>query len=306
MEFFGIIIGLAAATIQSVSYLYSRAYSVKRHTQSTLPLLLISHTMMGVTSVALLPVFWTPTVESPAVYAGPLAGACLFYLVGQAAFFFALKAADASRVSPLLSLKIITVALLSIAIGRTTEPLTVNQWAAVGLSTGAAFAFSYTGRRLHAQAIVAMLLTISMYAAADLFIIDLVNAVRSNTDAAPTLADSCRAAILCYVFCGAVAAALLPFAKSHSPKDWTAALPFTVTWYVSMYLLFACLAWTGPVLGNITLATRGLFSIMLGVIIARAGHHHLEQHAPTSIIVRRSIAAVAMIASIALYFKDTQ
>ncbi|MHC4996680.1 MAG: DMT family transporter, partial [Planctomycetota bacterium] len=192
MEFFGIVIGLLAATIQSVSYLYSRAYSVKRHTQSTLPLLLISHTMMGVASLVILPLSWSPDLADVARYAAPLTGACLYYLVGQAAFFFALKSADASRVSPLLSLKIITVALLSIALGRTTEPLTYNQWLAVGLSTSSAFAFSYTGRRLPSKAIGATLVTIGMYATADLYIIDLVNAVKPAPDLTPTLADSCR------------------------------------------------------------------------------------------------------------------
>lgn len=297
----GIFLGLLAAFTQSISYLYSRAYSVKRHTQSTIPLLLISHTLMGGASLLVLPFVWTPILENPAAYLAPLAGACLPYLLAQGLFFFALKSADASRVAPLLSIKIIFVALLWMVIGKSDTPLTGQQWFAVALSATAAFAFSYTGKRLPARAIGAMLITVSMYSVSDVYIIKLVEALNPSPDLPPTLNTSCLAATLCYLFCGLITAALLPFLGSKSRADWSAALPFSITWYASMFLFFTCLAWTGPVLGNITLATRGLISIMLGIVIARAGHHHLEQHTPAPIIVRRAIAAILMIGAIVLY-----
>ncbi|MEM6507538.1 MAG: hypothetical protein AAF711_19030, partial [Planctomycetota bacterium] len=55
------------------------------------------------------------------------------------------------------------------------------------------------------------------------------------------------------------------------------------------------------ILGNILQSTRGLMSILLGVLIAKLGHHHIESHAPLKVVIQRAIAAAMMIGAIALY-----
>ena len=59
----------------------------------------------------------------------------------------------------------------------------------------------------------------------------------------------------------------------------------------------------GPVLGNIAIAiaTRGLWSIVLDVLLAAMGMVHLERRVQHHVLLRRVIAAIMMIAAIALY-----
>jgi len=291
----GIAVGLSAAAVQSASYIFSRRFTLPPQ-RSALRLLAVSHLWMGLLSAVLLIPLWDPTLRQWDRYLVPATGASGFYLVGQVALFVALRRSDASRISPLLGLKVIVVALFAVA-WQQDGYLTPWQWGAVGLSGAAAFALNYTGGSLPARTVFAMAVTVTMYALSDLYIVKLIDVFGPRQ-----FINSARAACVCYLLCGAAGAMMLPWTTHGDRTDWSAALPFTLTWFASMFLFFWCLALSGVVMGNIVLSTRGMFSIGLGMLLAWRGHEHLERKASVGIHARRILAAGAMIGAIAIYY----
>lgn len=289
----GVILGLCAALSQSFSYVFSRRFVIAEH-RSPVKLLVLSHTLMGFVALSLLPGLWTSEAMHVTHYFWALLGASGSYMIGQAALFVALRRTDASRISPLLGLKVVMVALIwMFYVGKA---VTAIQWGAVILSVAAAFILNYSGGTLPLSIIGATLFTCFFYAVSDVFIIDLVKALSSDA-----LRGGMLGACMAYIVCGSIALLLLPRFGSTRKRDWIAAVPFSTGWFASMILFFSCLAIAGPVLGNIVLATRGLFSIALGAALAQFGLVHLEKAVSRDVLRRRAIAAALMIAAIALY-----
>ncbi|MBI1374057.1 MAG: EamA family transporter [Phycisphaera sp.] len=296
----GVILAFGTATSQSVAYVLTRQFVVSKH-GSVMKLMVMAHLIMGVFAAVGLSLMWDDHLRDVASYAVPLAGSAGWYLVGQGAFFVALRKADASRVSPLLGLKIGAVAILAMLV----LGIEINawQWLAVGVSVAAAFVLNASGGWLPWPAVVGSLTACVAYALADIDIIRLVGAMGGGADVAAEtkMHASVIAALATYVLCGLVAAAALPWFGSRRRGDWYAAAPFAGAWLVGMFCFFGALAMIGPVLGNIILATRGVFSIILGACLARLGMVHLEQKVSTPILVRRAAAAVMMIIAIGVY-----
>jgi len=293
MTTLGIFLGLAAAALQSTCYVLTRRYVLLRG--SARRLLVHAHVMMGVASLFVLLIVWDPAMKQVDDYWVQALGAAGFYMLGQLFLFSTLRYADASRISPLLGLKVVMVAILWFGLGR--EAVGIWQWAAVGLSVAAAFVLNYSGVSLPLAAILLTLGACGSYATSDVFIVDLV---RKMGEPGSFMASS-RAACAAYLVCGTAATCLLPWLGTRRSADWTNAVPFTAAWYACMFCLFGCLAFAGPVLGNIVLSTRGLFSIGLGAALAAIGLLHLESHVTRDVMIRRIIAAVMMVGAIAIY-----
>lgn len=295
MIWLGVLCGVMAACGQSAAYLLSRRFIVERQ-RSPAQLLAISHTMLGLGGIVTLAATWDAPLLEPTSYIWFAIGAGGFYLLGQAGLFTALRMTDASRVSPLLGLKVVVVALLWG--GLMAQPITPMQWVAVALAVAAAFVLNYTGGKLPPGALIAALLACLGFGLSDLHIVQLIAAMGDGPRSFPA---TMRAVALTYLFCGIVSAALLPWLGSRRRSDWAGALPYASVWYVVVVLLFSGLALAGPVLANIALATRGLWSIALGALIAAVGLEHLERRASLGVLIRRTIAAAMMVAAIALY-----
>ena len=77
-------------------------------------------------------------------------------------------------------------------------------------------------------------------------------------------------------------------------------LPFSAIWLVAMLLLFATFAIIGVVFGNIVQSSRGIISILIGYLVAAAGHQHLEQKVAHGVLARRIAAAALLSLAIAL------
>ena len=290
----GIVLGLAVALTQSVSFLCVRLFVVRRH-KGVMRLLILGHVIMGVISAAALPLLWDPRAGHVRDFIWPLVGAAGFYLVGQASLMFALTRTDASRISPLLALKIVVLALLTVtALGGQLRAL---QWGGVALSVAAAFVLNYTGGRLPLSCLAAVALTCAAYAISDLNVKALVSALEAMGKARGSL----LAVSMCYTLTGLAALALLPWAGRGVWAEIRYAAPFAISWLAAMVFLFACFAHVGVVFGNILQSTRGLFSILLGARIAAMGMTHLEQKHPRRVLVRRGAAAGMMCLAIALW-----
>ncbi len=290
----GILLGLAMALTQSISFLCVRLFVVRRH-KGAMRLLVLGHVIMGVISAAALPLLWDRRAGAVGGFIWPLVGASGFYLIGQASLIFALTRTDASRISPLLALKIVVLAVVTATVlDARLGPL---QWGGVALSVAAAFVLNYTGGRLPLPCIAAVALTCAAYALSDLNVQALVTALGAMGRARASLLG----VSMCYILTGAAALALLPWAGRGVWGELRYAAPFAISWLTAMVFLFACFAHVGVVFGNILQSTRGLISILLGAAVAAMGMEHLEQKHPRGVLVRRLIAAGMMCLAIAMW-----
>ncbi len=290
----GILFGLAAALFHSLSYLSTRFY-VSGRQGGVIGLLLVGHVIMGIVSLILLPFFLLPDLPPMWTYLRPAAVSSLFYLLGQAGLFVALRRADASRVSPLLGLKLVILAGISVTLlGKSLSPA---QWGAVGLAVAAAFALNYSGRPLSWPSVAGVLTACLFYSLSDLNIVVLVRSLDSRGGFRAALMGT----FVCYILCGVVCLALLPWAGHKPWRDWPYALPFAATWLGAMVCLFACFGAVGVILGGILQSTRGIISVALGAPLAAMGWIRLEQPAGRGVLLRRLIAAGMMTAAIALF-----
>ena len=290
----GILFGLLAASFQSLCYVLSRIF-VTRVGNTPGQLFVLSHVQMGVAAAAALPFLLAGGPPVPSGFFWPLMGAAFFYLAGQVALFRALRTVEASRVSPLLGLKILILALIAAFVLR--RPVGGLQWAAVGLSVLAAFVLNYSGRSIPFPAALIVLVCCVFYSVSDLCIRALVDSL----EAVGPFRAILLGCAMSYVLTGIVGVCLLPSCGRTTPAQWKGALPVAATWLLAMVFLFATFRLLGVVFGNIIQSSRGLISIFLGAWIARLGHLHLEGRVGTGVLLRRAVAAALMTAAVALY-----
>ena len=292
---FGILLGLAAATCQSITYLQSRHF-VGHAAGGRRRLLLLGHAIQGVISFAVLPWLWPKEMPALRQYLFPLLMSAGGFLVGQTFLFSTLRSVEASRVAPFLSIKIALLATLAwLVMGRT---LTGWQWAAVGLAVAGAWLLNWTGGHFPARVLITILLTCAGYAVSDLYIRALIESLAP----VPPLRAALVGVALSYIVCGV---AVLPVGFGIGKITWSdvwRATPYAATWLVSMVFLYACFALINVVLGNIVQSTRGLISILLAPIMARSDDWgHLETAQSPHAILRRAVVAVLMTGAVALY-----
>jgi len=300
---FGVITGLIAALASAVSYLVSRHHGNRRGGGS-LRLLVLGHTVMAAVCLPLAwllrPAVWPP----PGAWLPWLTGSATSYLLGQAAVFAALKRISASRLAPLLGLKIaVLAAIVSMLPGA---PLDARQWLAVALSVAAA-ALLGRGGGIAPAGLGLLLAACCAFACSDLCIVRLIDGLQGGlATSAPALGRLRAGALamaLTYTACGGVLAGLagLPRARPRDRADWLAAVQYAGAWLGGMIALYACFGTVGVVFGNILQSTRGLIAILLGAWLAHAGWHDLEEPVDRGTLVRRALAALLMTVAIALY-----
>ena len=306
----GVVAGLAAAFFSSLSFLVARHHG-SRHDgtrRSTGPggpplrLLGDAHLLMGAVCLPLAWVLWPAGLP---LFGGrlwtallPIGGSTLSYLLGQACMFILLRRVDASRVAPLLGLKVVMLA------GITTifmdHALDWQQWTGVCLSAAAALALRASGGVLPALPTALILLACFSFSISDLCIVGSIDALSAGGAIGRIRAGAIGMAVT-YALCGCL---MLPLAGLHGRRqraDWLAAAEYGAAWLASMVGLYACFGLIGAVFGNVMQSTRGLMSVMLGAVLAQMGWHDLEQRIDRGTLLRRAAAAVLMTAAIAMY-----
>jgi drug/metabolite transporter (DMT)-like permease len=254
---------------------------------------------MGLAALVTLALVWDARVPPLASFWWIAALGAGFYLLGQVCMFASLRHTDASRASPLLTLKVLFLAGFTVLF--LGAHMTGTQWLAAVLAVAAAVALNYSGKGMPPSAIVPLLAACVGYSLSDLYIRDLVLAIKAGGELsmfrASILAVGCS-----YVITGVVALAALPLGGGvRTLRQWPYAVPFAAAWFSAMIVLFACFATIGVVPGNIVQSSRGLISIFLGAGLARLGHTHLEQKVSRWVLVRRVVAAAALMAAIAMF-----
>jgi uncharacterized membrane protein len=295
----GIIFGLLAAMCQSLCYLFSRRFAI-RPGNNAIGLFALTHACMGVFALALLPFCISASVWNVRAYIVPLLTTVICYMTGQIFLFRAVRFTDASRVAPLLGLKILILSLITVVFFR--EPMTPLQWAAALLCFAAAMALNYSGGGIPLRGFVTIILVCIGYSLSDLAIVSLTRVLAPDGEFRGILLSTS----LAYILCGGVGLVLVLAgdAEARAPQKWKEALPVAVTWFAAMIFLFVSLCMVGAVFGNIVQSIRGPLSIVLGAAIAAIGHEHLETRVGTWTLVRRVAAALIMCLAIALFARE--
>ena len=157
---------------------------------------------------------------------------------------------------------------------------------------------NWSGGAMPTSAIIWIVVACSFYSLSDINIKILVDLFGKEQ----LLNSAMLAASLNYIICGVVA--LVFFLLKPNPQRWqqfTPALPFSICWFAGMLCLFGCFGSIGPIFGNIIQSSRGIISVIIGYIVAKAGHQHLETTTAKHLILRRIIAAILMILAMALF-----
>ena len=306
----GVVSGLAAAFFSAVSYLVSRHYGLGQRAQgrrgSALRLLAVAHLLMAAVCVPLTVAFWPANSPPVNMFVLPLAASAGCYLLGQASLFAALKRVEASRMAPLLGLKIVMLAVIvSFVLGHVLD---MRQWLAVALSVAAAAMLQAGRGAVPARALGFVLACCLCFAISDLWIVRLIDGLQAAAMTSSVVISRLHAGglamALTYGLCGAVFAPLVVALGPLTRADWAAAAQYASAWLLSMVGLYCCFGLVGVVFGNILQSTRGVMSVALGAALSHFGWHELEQRVDRATLLRRLAAALLMTAAIALYVID--
>ena len=297
MVVLGVFLGVLYALTTSFGNVLSRRFVIVHHT-TALRMLVLSHAAMGTMAVIAAALLWTPDVPPM----GEWIYDCLFvvfaYMTGQLAMLIGLGKSDSSRVTPLLGLKVFFVALLA-WVWR-GQAFTVQQWVAVVLSVAATFLLNRAGVKLPWSTVLTMVFACFMYAACD----TRIGVMNHTLETAGGLRLVYFGAACTYCVCGVVSVVLLPWQGSRDKAEWRAAYEYGVLWLAAAAMLYSAFTYSGVVLINIVMACRGLTSVLIGVLVAWAGHHHLEQRATGRVWLRRAVAASILAAAVVLFKLD--
>ena len=291
----GVLAGLWAAFFQSLAYLATRQFMHNR-ASSIRTLLVLSHVWMGTASLLALP-FVLPAEGVPwRAIALPLLGTASFYLLGQIGLLMALKRAQPTQVAPMLALKLLVLAALTVAIKR--EPISGMQWASIITCISGTFVLNYSrADRMASVTVIALLLTCLFYALSDWSIGYLAPAFGH----VPTWRAIMCGSLLTYGLCGLAAAMFIPLYGSRQWSAWRDSAPFAAAWLIGTVGLFASFAIVGVVYGGILQSTRSIMGVFMAALLTKMGHTHLEHLRSRGMFFRRLAAAVLMTLAVLLW-----
>ena len=293
-----------AAMLQSLSYFASRHFIQRRKSGAGVQLLILGHLLMGAMAIILLIISFSPQIIWLPVLL-PTLSAALFSVGGQLGLMQAIKYAEPSRVSPLLTIKILIPAFLATIIGQpvgslANRTMTPWQWLAVLLCVLACLSINQIGGRMRTRALFAVLFTATSFAFSDwsigVSVARFLQSPHMTILRASLLTQSCV-----FIMLAIMAVTFVPLAGSPRKIDWREAAPFALTWFGSMLFLFFAFGQIGVVLGSIMQCTRGFMTILLGAGLMYMGLEHIEPRQPRSVILRRVAAGLLMFLAISLY-----
>ena len=306
----GIGTGLLAAAANAVAYLLARHHG-SRTGGAGLRLLVPAHVLMGAACLPLAWLLWPAALPPVGSWVPPLLQSAGCYLVGQACIYAALRSMPASRLAPLLGIKIAMLAALVSCLPG--EPLDVRQWAAVALAVLAALLLRREPRGARSVAgssgLAAVLTACLFYAVSDLGTVQLIDAfARPCTACCPPIGRlhaGALAVAVTYVLCGAAALPLMIRIGDRDRRDWLAAAQYGAVWLGGTVALFTCFGTVGVVLANILQSTRGIMAVVIGALLAHLGWHELEEPVDRATLLRRLAVAALMTTAITIYVLDT-
>ena len=292
MILLGVCTGLTAALFQSGGYICSRIY-MKRG-GNAVGLMVLAQLLIALFSIPLLSLAWHPGFWGSWHWLLPLAGTALGTTGGEVMFFQAEKSIAPSRLSSLLGLRVVVLAIVSASIG-----LERYNWLQVGgivLAAASAMVMNYQDGRFNFRGMGFVFGALGFYCLSDLSIKFMIDGI-----AAPTLWHRALLAVCMINF--VIGIVLLPafFLRRMKPAELKPAAPYAGAWFFKQLFLYGCYAMVGPVFGNVIMAARGPLSILLTLLLLRMGVRNLETPKGGDVWLRRGIATLMMVGAILLY-----
>lgn len=288
----GILAGVAAAFFQDCGYLFSRIYVTSKHAPSSL--LIFTQVIMGAAGLLMLPFIWDNSIlHDGFFFLLPLCGASFGSLGGQYFFFRAEKKVEASRLSSLIGLRVVVIAILSaIFLG---DHYDFRQITGIVLAAFSALVMNWQHGKLDFNGMGSLGLALLCYALSDMSVGHLVLSLKTDSILHSSLiAMSFVNLLLCAV--------MLPgFFRIRNKKEITGAVPFAGSWLIKQLFLYICYAMIGPVFGNVIMALRGPIAIILTFILLAFGVKNLEGNVSRRTWIRRIAATAIMFGAIVLY-----
>jgi uncharacterized membrane protein len=292
----GIFCGLAASISQCISYIFSKKYIHKDG--NAFQLLIVSHLIMGVFATVCLGILLLENDLPPFKdYWFELLKVNCFYMLAQLCFFMAISKTEASRLAPLLGLKIIFIALFQISF--LSINISLIQWSAVALCFVGAVMSNWSGKSIPLSSALYLLGAVVGYSLSDINIKLLINCIEAQSGKG--VLAILIAASVSYFYLGLFSLLVILSVRSIKLKHLKPALAFSCCWFAAMLFLFACFGFIGPLFGNIIQSTRGIIAVILGVLIAKFAWSEHEEKLPRSILARRIAAALLISCSIIIF-----
>jgi drug/metabolite transporter (DMT)-like permease len=290
--YWGITFGVISALLMSGSYVFSRSYLRLHH--DPVKLAVFSQMNIFPWGVALL-IYSLLFMEIPmnSRFFLYLLGECTLFLVAQTSFFMALKRLEATRASSLLGLKILALAFMSLLLG---EELNAMRWIAILLCTLGAVGMNFSGGKMSFTTILWLASAVIFYALCDICITGMVQMMPGKS---MMMNSVC---VMGFTYTG-IGLLVMPGMLKYKPalKEFKDSFLYSVFYFVSILFLMACFGLLGVVFGSIIQAGRGIFSILLGMILLQIGFEKNEPAVPLRMWVRRICMSVMMITAMVLY-----
>lgn len=286
----GLFLGISAAFFQSAGYLFSRMCI--KEGMAPFQLLIRTQIIMGLGGLLLLPFVWRDGFWGNWSFVVPFLGCSFGSVIGQLFFYRAENHIAPSRVSSLMGLRVVILAIISALFGFESY-----NWIQVGgivLAVCSAVVMNYQGGKIQLQGMGNMMLSLLFYAVSDLSVKHMIVGIHVDSLFHASLIAMSLVNIL-------LATLSLPFIFKLSWRDYLPALPYSSAWFVKQFFLYGCYTTIGPVFGNIVMSARGPISIILTLILLHFGVKHLETPKGAVIWIRRGIATSMMIGAIAVY-----
>lgn len=292
----GILCGLGAALCNSFGYLFSAKFL--KYCNNPFRFLVYAHVWMMLIAA---PFIWFFLPEGGiAELRDFLTALCYFmvvFFVGQGAFFIALRYFEASKLSSLLGMKIIVLTLIY-ALFKDTVP-NMMQLLAILLSAFSAVMINWSGKGKLLNAGWGFVFVILLcYSLSDINETAMVFSVRAGN--VSLMQSALCVTTIAYTVLGGLCLPGLFFLKFEK-KLFFLTSPYALLWLISQVFLFCCFAMVRPVFGNVILAGRGMFSVILGAVLAKLGIRDLDAQISKKQWALRAVAALLMIGAIALY-----
>ena len=288
----GILSGFISAILMSGSYIFSRTYL--RKYQDPVKLAVFSQINMGILGIFLLGLsFFCVEVDVPGRVYVYMTGETFSFLIAQTSFFLMLRKVEATRVASLLGLKLVVVALFTVLLGNHLFHL---QWLAIILCTIAAVGMNFSGGKIPLSSVFWLIMAVSFYAFCDICITGMMQIMPGKS----MLLNSFF--VMGCTFTG-IGVLVLPglFKYPLTLSALKATIPYTLFYFSSMIFLMTCFGLIGVVFGSIIQATRGVISVVLGMILLHFGLEKNEPQVPVRIWIRRIVMSILMFFAIILY-----
>lgn len=294
----GIATGLLCGLCHSICYLASRFYVVSTG-GSALRLLLLAQVPMGVVAIPLMLLLWPETWPESSRVVGALAQSIGLYLSGQYFMIEATRHTQPSRVSPLLGMKVVLMGVVCMLFFG--EVISRIQWFAICLCSAGAVSLGVAGGKISFLAGATIFMAALSYVFSDIGISHLV---QSFLDCGMGLLTASLFSMgLTYSLMSLGTVCALPFSYGFRGivSEGRYVLSFAGCWMGAMGFYYATLGMLGPVYGAVLQASRGMMSVVLGIVVSHLGYMAMEEKLGRGVFLIRLFAAGAMFASIWLF-----